>query len=398
MFGPVLTFNPAPVHARKCFSLLSFLPCRVSVTWVFTQCVTFIVAGQSASESEKWTEASGTPKALIPKSWKTTNWSVLINKHKYGYVGAIKCVVICACRLTGPSWVSQNRRHMRETSWRPSVTYWFPPPVRNSWPRATRTRSKPRFAFPHIVLGQPRWNVNAFFSDHCWRCQRSHHAWGRPNLLGEKRLGHTGQWPPEMDFLPRSGVFLLIPGRCLFQDMYLNAGGVTVSYFEWLKNLNHVSYGRLTFKYERDSNYHLLSKRSPAVASLKYNGYCCISLATAELAIVWWFLSVFSVCSGEFREEVWETRRLHPHRPHNWIPDQDCCESTHTTATANSANAATATSIVSLLLWCWRWCCFQGASEKDIVHSGLAFTMERSARVTHKITHSTYFSYTQHLL
>ena len=80
--------------------------------------------------------------------------------------------------------------------------------------------------------------------------------------------------------LHRNGV-ILIP------DLYLNAGGVTVSYFEWLKNLSNVRFGRMGKRAEEASYRRLVNAiESSSGKSLTANERAFLTQGADEISLV----------------------------------------------------------------------------------------------------------------
>jgi glutamate dehydrogenase (NAD(P)+) len=62
----------------------------------------------------------------------------------------------------------------------------------------------------------------------------------------------NGPVDPDADTLLQEAGVVVLP------DIYANAGGVVVSYFEWIKNLSHVSFERMTRRYQEINNNRIL--------------------------------------------------------------------------------------------------------------------------------------------
>ena len=71
-----------------------------------------------------------------------------------------------------------------------------------------------------------------------------------------KIIGEAANGP----LTPEADEVFISKGTLVIPDMYLNAGGVTVSYFEWLKNLSHVRYGRLEKRFTENQNFGIVDQ------------------------------------------------------------------------------------------------------------------------------------------
>jgi glutamate dehydrogenase (NAD(P)+) len=116
--------------------------------------------------------------------------------------------------------------------------------------------------------------------------------------------GANGPLDAEADAMLREA------GRFIVPDIYANAGGVIVSYFEWVKNLSHISFERMTRRYQELSTHRLLDLIGDRLTEAPSDDVAALSRPPEEIDFVRTALENTMVRSYQRIHELWKQRAL----------------------------------------------------------------------------------------
>ena len=109
-------------------------------------------------------------------------------------------------------------------------------------------------------------------------------------------------------------------GKLIVPDIYANAGGVVVSYFEWVKNLSHVSFERMTRRYQQLTNARFVEVLQRATGrTLPDEDVAALSRAPDEIDFVRTALEDAMVRGYERLHHTWKERKLEDLRTASFV-------------------------------------------------------------------------------
>ena len=104
-------------------------------------------------------------------------------------------------------------------------------------------------------------------------------------------------------------------GVVIIPDVYLNAGGVTVSYFEWIKNLSHIRFGRMQRRYEEGQSQLVIQAIEATGTKVPLDLVQKLSQGASEIDLVRSGLDdTMRKAFQEIRERYWSTENIDNYR------------------------------------------------------------------------------------
>ena len=110
-------------------------------------------------------------------------------------------------------------------------------------------------------------------------------------------------------------VLLKEKGTVIIPDVYLNAGGVTVSYFEWIKNLSHIRFGRMQRRYEESKSETIIKAIEQTGNKIPQELIEKLSQGASELDLVRSGLDdTMRKAFQEIRDRYWANNKIDSYR------------------------------------------------------------------------------------